>query len=74
MTLKLPESLFVRFNSTAKRAKRSKSDLVRQYLENALENPETSIKGSCLELAADLCGIVEGPGNLSHNYTSHYAG
>lgn len=67
ISLKLPDKLLARLNSAAKRTKRSKSEFVRDCLENALENQEAGHKGSCFDLAADLCGIIEGPGDLSYN-------
>jgi hypothetical protein len=73
ISLKLSDGLLARLNSAAKQKKRSKSDLIRQYLEKALDNREVRTKGSCLDLAADLCGVFEGPGDLSFN-TKHLAG
>lgn len=73
ISLKLPESLLARLNSEAKRSKRSKSEFVRRCLENVLEDQGTGAKGSCFDLAADLCGIIEGPGDLSYN-KKHMAG
>jgi metal-responsive CopG/Arc/MetJ family transcriptional regulator len=67
ISLKLPDSLLARLNSAAKCGKRSKSEYVRHCLENAMENQETDLKGSCFDLAADLCGIIEGPDDLSYN-------
>jgi plasmid stability protein len=67
ISLKLPDALLARLNSTAKRNKRSKSEFVRHCLENALDNQKSGPKGSCLDLAADLCGVIEGPGDLSYN-------
>ena len=73
ISLKLPDPLLARLNSAAKQSKRSKSEYVRHCLENALENPQARNKGSCFDMAADLCGIVEGPGDLSFN-KKHLAG
>ena len=67
MSLKLPDRLLTRLNCAAKRSKRSKSELVRQCLEDSLESRQSGSKGSCFDLAADLCGIAEGPADLSYN-------
>jgi hypothetical protein len=73
ISLKLPDSLLARLNSEAKRSRRSKSEFVRRCLENALENKAADAIGSCFDLTADLCGIIEGPGDLSYN-KKHMAG
>ncbi len=44
----------------------SKSALVRTVLEAALDNKSVP-RGSCLDLAGDLVGCLQGPGDLSVN-------
>jgi len=63
--LKLPESLHGQLASVARRRGRTKSEIVREILEDHLRNDKVPQSGSCLELAADLVGCVEGPGDLS---------
>ncbi len=43
----------------------SKSALVREALEAYIRNEKKPLPGSCLELAKDLVGCVEGPPDLS---------
>jgi predicted DNA-binding protein len=67
ISLKLPEALDSRLSAAARRLKRTKSAVIREVLEEHL-NEATSGKGvSCLELAADLVGIIDGPTDLSTN-------
>jgi metal-responsive CopG/Arc/MetJ family transcriptional regulator len=73
ISLKLPDSLLARLNNAAKRERRSKSAFVRRCLENALEKQDAAHKESCFDLVSDLCGIIEGPGDLSFN-KKHLAG
>jgi hypothetical protein len=70
ISLKLPAALNARLDRAAKQAKQSKSNLVRAALEQFLNGarPSPAKKSvSALELAGDLAGCVEGPGDLSTN-------
>lgn len=67
LTLKLPHELDAKLAATARRRDTTKSDVVRQALAVYLNGGDNAGKGTFLELAADLVGSVEGPGDLSHN-------
>ncbi len=67
VTLKLPDDLHAILIATARRRHTSKSDVVRQAIEAYLNGGGAVPRGSLVELAADLIGSVEGPGDLSHN-------
>jgi predicted DNA-binding protein len=67
ISLKLPEALDSKLSAAARRLRRTKSAVVREVLEDYLDE-STPTKGvSCLELAADLVGCLDGPTDLSHN-------
>jgi predicted DNA-binding protein len=66
MSLKVPEVLERRLARLAESRGASRSHLIREALEHFLD--ETSAHPeSCLALASDLIGCVEGPADLSHN-------
>ena len=67
LSLKLPDALEARLRASAERRNTSKSALVREALESYLAGADGSQAGSCLDLAGDLAGCLEGPGDLSHN-------
>ncbi len=65
ISLKLMESLDEKLVAVAAKQGVSKSALVREALETYIQNEKSSRPGSCLELAKDLFGSVEGPPDLS---------
>ena len=66
MSLKVPEALGRRLTRLAESRGASRSAVVREALERFLD--ETAVHpDSCLMLASDLIGCVEGPADLSHN-------
>lgn len=67
LTLKLPEGLDARLAATAAKTGSSKSDVARRAIEAFLEQLGRPQAGSCLDLAKDLAGCLEGPGDLSYN-------
>lgn len=67
LTVKVPEELDVKLAAVADRRGESKSALVRAALESMLAKNEGITPNSCLDLAKDLLGSVEGPPDLSHN-------
>lgn len=67
LTLKLPRELESRLVAAARLQHRTKSDVARQALEAYLNSVHVANGGTFLELAADLIGSLEGPGDLSHN-------
>jgi hypothetical protein len=67
VSLKLPEALAAKLAAAARKRGQNKSALIRELLEQSLEKSHASPQGSCLDLASDLAGCVEGPGDLSVN-------
>ncbi|MFQ5903768.1 MAG: ribbon-helix-helix protein, CopG family [Candidatus Binatia bacterium] len=65
ISLKLTESLDKKLAKAAAKRVASKSAVVREALESYIQNEKTPQQGSCLELAQDLIGCVEGPRDLS---------
>jgi predicted DNA-binding protein len=64
LTMKLPEGLLAWLEKEAKQAKRPKSTLVREILEQH----QQSRRLSALDLAGDLCGCVDsGSRDLARN-------
>jgi metal-responsive CopG/Arc/MetJ family transcriptional regulator len=64
LTLKLPPGLSAKLERAALQRGESKSELVRAALEQYLKAERPM---SALELAGDLAGCGEGPGDLSTN-------
>ena len=69
ISLKLPAGLHAKLERAARQNKQSKSDIVRSALEHFLNGqpPKSRRAISALELAGDLVGCAEGPGDLSTN-------
>ena len=67
LSLKLPESLLEKLDSTARRRGESRSALLREAIETVIEGESQIRDGSCLDLAKDLAGCVNGPEDLSFN-------
>jgi len=68
ISLKLTENLLRKLDRTARERGQSKSDVVRAALEEYLNGERTKGRPlSALELAGDLVGCAEGPGDLSTN-------
>lgn len=67
LSLKLPDELDAKLAAAAKRVRTSKSEVARQALDAYLNGGGREQKGTFLELAGDLIGCLEGPGDLSHN-------
>jgi len=67
LTVKVPEDLDLKLAAAAAKRGESKSDLIRTALESIVTANEAIIPNSCLELAKDIVGSVEGPSDLSHN-------
>lgn len=67
LTLKIPEQLDRKLAAAAKAQNRSKSELIRGALDAYLRQPEVAARGSALDLAGDLIGSFEGPGDLNTN-------
>ncbi|HKI38730.1 MAG TPA: ribbon-helix-helix protein, CopG family [Gemmataceae bacterium] len=68
ISLKLTEELRRKLERAARERGQSKSEVVRAALEQFLNGARgTQRPLSALELAGDLVGCVEGPGDLSTN-------
>jgi predicted transcriptional regulator len=67
LSLKLPESLLEKLDSTARKRGESRSALLREAIETVIEGESHIRTGSCLDLAKDLAGCVNGPKDLSFN-------
>ena len=66
VSLKVPPALEQRLARLAKSRGASRSAVIREALERLL-NEASAHPDSCLALASDLIGSVEGPADLSHN-------
>ena len=67
VSLKMPETLAVRLEDTARKKGVSKSTLIRDALEAYLQTDRAEHPESALSRAADLAGVLSGPGDLSVN-------
>lgn len=67
LSIKLPESLLERLDSTAIINGESRSALLREAIEIIVTGHNKSHTLSCMELAKDLAGSVNGPDDLSYN-------
>ena len=68
VSLKLPESLLAQLESAAKTRRVTKSQLVRESLQEALRQGPTGGVASCYDLARDLAGGLKGlPRDLADN-------
>jgi hypothetical protein len=68
VSLKLSPRLNAKLDRAAKQRRQSKSEIVREALEQFLNGPPVGKRPlSALELAGDLVGCAEGPGDLSTN-------
>jgi predicted transcriptional regulator len=67
ITLKLPDGLAARVSAAVRRRGVSTSALIREALEDRLASERRNRAGSCLDLAGDLAGVLDGPADLSSN-------
>ncbi len=67
LTVKIPEELDLKLTAVAARRHESKSALIRAALDHFVKSSEAITPNSCLDLAKDLIGSVEGPADLSYN-------
>lgn len=67
LTLKIPSELAAELEAFARSRGASKSAVVREAIAEYLAREPVSSRRSCLDLARDLAGIVEGPRDLSTN-------
>ena len=67
VSLKMPETLAIRLEETARKKGVSKSTLIREVLEAYLQTDRAEHPESALSRAADLVGVLSGPEDLSVN-------
>lgn len=67
VTVRLPNALHAKLTAAARQLKTTKSVVVRGALEDYLDTAKAGKSGSVLDLAGDLVGSLEGPGDLSYN-------
>ena len=67
ITFKCPEKLANRLRGESKQRKIPKSDLLRQALEFYLSQKGLTQHMSLYSLSKDLCGVIQGPEDLSEN-------
>ena len=67
LSLKLSELLLAKLTSAAEKRGESRSELVREAIEAFITGNKPAPEGSCLNLAKDLAGCVNGPVDLSFN-------
>jgi hypothetical protein len=67
LTVKVPEELDLKLSAVAAKTRESKSTLIRAALDHIVKSSEAITPNSCLDLAKDLSGSVEGPSDLSYN-------
>lgn len=68
ITVKLPASLAARVRQAVARRRSTRSALVREALEAHLAAaPGEPLGTTCLDIAADLAGALDGPADLSSN-------
>ena len=65
VTVKLPDSLDAKVAALASRRGETKSEVIREALDALCANAENNASASCLHLAGNLAGSLEGPRNLS---------
>ena len=67
ISVKIPEDLDLRLTAVAEKRRESKSAVIRSALDHFVNTNDGMTPNSCLDLAKDLVGAVEGPSDLSHN-------
>ena len=67
LTVKVPEELDLKLAAVAAKRGESKSHLIRTAINSILNASEAVNLNSCLDMAKDLVGSVEGPSDLSCN-------
>ena len=67
ISVKIPEDLDLKLTAVAEKRRESKSAVIRSALDNLVNSNDRMTPHSCLDLAKDLIGAVEGPSDLSHN-------
>lgn len=67
IAIKLPDELLSKIERVANQRGKTRSAVMREVLEDFLADQRRLARGSCLDLARDLAGCVQGPEDLSNN-------
>ena len=67
LSVKVSDDLNLKLAAVAAKRKENKSNLIREAIETIVSANEAVTPNSCLDLAKDLMGSVEGPSDLSYN-------
>lgn len=67
MTIKMPEQMLARLRQQAAELGMNSSEFVRQAVEDLLNAGPKPVAGTCLSLASDLAGCLEGARDLATN-------
>jgi hypothetical protein len=67
VSLKLPDDLNARLEQVSKQRGAAKSDVIRDALEAYFADRTNGARVSCLDLARDLVGCLNGPPDLATN-------
>ncbi len=67
ISVKIPEDLDLKLTAVAEKRRESKSAIIRSALDHLVKSSDAITPNSCLDLAKDLIGSVEGPSDLSYN-------
>jgi hypothetical protein len=67
IAIKLPEDLLDKIQHVANKRKETKSAVMREALLDFFAREDDQNMGSCLDLARDLAGCVQGPPDLATN-------
>lgn len=67
MTIKMPDQMSIRLRQQAAELGMNGSEFIRQAVEKLLEAGSPATVGTCLSLASDLAGCLEGPRDLATN-------
>ena len=67
LTVKMPESLSLRLKGEAAVRGMNCSELIRRTVESMLEANDQPAAGTCLSLAQDLVGCLDGARDLATN-------
>jgi hypothetical protein len=67
VSLKLPDELNAKLEQLSKQRGARKSDIIRDALEEYFAGGKNGKRLSCLDLAGDLAGCLDGPSDLATN-------
>lgn len=67
LSIKIQESLLEKLDSTVRKRGESRSVIIREAIESIIDGENQIRKGSCLDLAKDLAGTINGKEDLSFN-------